>query len=120
MIDKKEKELFQEEIGFVPPGIMLAEAFGEDFQQTIASYHHKIWGEGVIPLKYRYMIALATAIFENNEQRAKLEMRKAIKEGASREELLEVIKQQIWMKGSPTILQVAPLIQIINKKFPIL
>ncbi len=118
MLDKKEKEQFQEEIGFVPPGVMLSENFGEEFQKTISSYHHQIWGEGVIPLKYRYMIAIATAIFEDNETRAKLELRKAIKEGATREELLEVIKQQIWMKGAPTILQVAPLIQIINKKLP--
>ena len=118
MLDKKEKELFQEEIGFVPPGVMVSENFGDEFQQTISNYHHQIWGEGVIPLKYRYMIALATAIFDDNEQRSKLEMRKAIQEGATKAEILEVIKQQIWMKGSPTILQVAPLIQILNKKFP--
>lgn len=118
MLDKKEKEYFQTKQGFVPPGVMVAENFGEEFQKTISSYHHQIWGEGVIPLKYRYMIAFATAIFDDNEQRAKLEMRKAIDCGATKAELLEVIKQQIWMKGAPTILQVAPLIQIINKKFP--
>lgn len=118
MLKNKDKELFQEEIGFVPPGVMVSENLGESFQDMIASYHHEIWGPGVIPLKYRYMIALATAIFDDNEQRAKLELRKAIQEGATREELLEVIKQQIWMKGSPTLLQVAPLVQIINKKLP--
>lgn len=117
MLNNNDKEIFKEEIGFIPPGVMVAENFGEDFQELIASYHHKIWGEGVIPLKYRYMIALATAIFDNNETRAKLELKKAINEGASKEELLEVIKQQIWMKGSPTIVQVAPLIEMINKKF---
>lgn len=117
MLNSKDKEVFQEEIGFVPPGVMVAQHFGEEFQQTIANYHHQIWQGGVIPLKYRYMIALATAIFENNEQRAKLELRKAIKEGATKEELLEVIQQQIWMKGAPTILQVAPLLQMIEKKF---
>lgn len=117
MLNNKDKEIFKEEIGFVPPGVMIAENFGEEFQDAIASYHHQIWGEGVIPLKYRYMIALATAIFDNNEKRAKLEMTKAVKEGATREELLEVIKQQIWMKGAPTIVQVAPLVEFINKKF---
>lgn len=116
MLDKNKKEYFKQAQGFIPPGVMVAENFGEEFQETITSYHHQIWGEGVIPKKYRYMIALATAIFDNNEQRAKLEMRKAIQEGATKEELLEVIKQQIWMKGAPTILQVAPLIQIINQK----
>ncbi|MCH4888577.1 carboxymuconolactone decarboxylase family protein [Acidaminobacter sp. JC074] len=118
MLDNKDKEYFQTKQGFVPPGIMVAENFGDEFQETIQSYHKQIWDEGVIPLKYRYMIAMATAIFDDNEQRAKLEMRKAIDSGASREELLEVIQQQIWMKGAPTILQVAPLIQIINKKLP--
>lgn len=118
MLDKKEKELFQEEIGFVPPGVMVAENFGKEFQETIANYHHLIWGQGVIPMKYKYLIAFATAVFEGNEQRAKLEMRKGIQEGATKAELLEVIQQQIWMRGAPTIVKVAPLIQIINKKFP--
>ncbi len=117
MLDKKDKALFKEEIGFVPPGVMIAENFGKEFQETIAGYHHQIWGEGVIPLKYRYLIAFATAIFDNNEKRAKLEMVKAIKEGATKEELIEVIKQQIWMKGAPTMVQVAPLIEAINKRF---
>ena len=116
MLNNKDKDIFKEEIGFVPPGVMIADNFGEEFQKSIAEYHHQIWGEGVIPLKYRYMIALATAIFDNNEKRARLEMTKAIKEGATREELLEVIKQQIWMKGAPTIVQVAPLIEMLNKK----
>lgn len=116
MLDNKEKEYFKTKQGFIPPGVMVAENFGQDFQDTITSYHHQIWGEGVIPLKYRYMIAMATAIFDNNEARAKLEMRKAIDTGATKEELLEVIKQQIWMKGAPTILQVAPLVKIINEK----
>ncbi len=44
-------------------------------------------------------------------------MVKAIKEGATKEELIEVIKQQIWMKGAPTMVQVAPLIEAINKRF---
>lgn len=118
MIDQKDKEYYEEKQGFVPPGVMVAQNFGKEFQETISAYHHQIWGEGVIPLKYRYMIALATAIFDDNEQRAKLEMRKAIQEGATKAELLEVIQQQIWMKGAPTILQVAALVQIINKKFP--
>ena len=117
MLDKKEREQFLKEIGFVPPGIMLAENFGDHSQEIIAEYHHQIWGEGVIPLKYRYLIAFATAIYVDDEKRAKLEMRKAIQEGATKDELLEVIKQQIWMKGSPTILQVAPLIKTINNKF---
>jgi 4-carboxymuconolactone decarboxylase len=112
---EKMKQGFKKEIGYIPPGVMVGEALGEEFQQLISEYHHKIWGEGVIPLKYRYFIALGTAIFDNNEERAKLEMKKAIKYGATREELLDVLNQQVWMKGAPTLVQIAPLIQYMNR-----
>ncbi len=118
MLNKKDQERFKDEIGFVPPGVVLADHFGPELQEIIASYHHQIWEGGVIPLKYRYLIALATAIFDDNEKRARLELTKAIKEGATKEEVLEVIKQQIWMKGAPTLVQVAPLLEMLSKKFP--
>lgn len=113
----KMKQEFKKEIGFVPPGVMVSEEFGNEFQKLISEYHHQIWGEGVIPLKYRYLIALATAIFDENETRAKLEINKALKFGATKEELLEVLKQQVWMKGAPTLVKIAPLIKYINDKF---
>ncbi|MBF8983214.1 carboxymuconolactone decarboxylase family protein [Lutibacter sp. B2] len=114
---KKLQEEFKEEIGFVPPGVMVSNAFGDDFQKIISEYHHEIWREGVIPLKYRYLIALATAVFDENESRAKLEMNKAIKYNATKEEILEVLKQQVWMKGAPTLLQIAPLVKYMGSKF---
>ncbi|WP_430885754.1 carboxymuconolactone decarboxylase family protein [Fusibacter sp. JL216-2] len=115
---KEHKDQFNKEIGWTPPGALMADKFGDDFGDLIARYHHDIWNEeGAIPLKYRYMIALATAIFDNNDTRAKLELRKAINHGASKEELLEVLKQQVWMKGSPTLVQIAPLLQMIDKSF---
>jgi 4-carboxymuconolactone decarboxylase len=117
MDKEKMKKEFKEEMGFVPPGVMVAEKLGEDFQNIIGQYHHQIWGEGVIPLKYRYLIALATAVFDDNEHRAKLEMNKAIKNGATKEEILEVLKQQVWMKGAPTLVQIAPLVKILETKF---
>ncbi|WP_425449337.1 carboxymuconolactone decarboxylase family protein [Dethiothermospora halolimnae] len=117
MDKEKMKESYKKELGFTPPGVMISQYFGDGFQEIISKYHHEIWGEGVIPLKYRYLIALATAIFDENEKRAKLEMNKAIRYGAQREEILEVIKQQIWMKGAPTLVQVSPLIKYMESKF---
>jgi len=117
MKNKDIQKEFKEEIGFVPPGVMVAQTFGEDFQKIISNYHHEIWRGGVIPLKYRYLIALATAVFDENETRAKLEMNKAIKYGATREEIIEVLKQQVWMKGAPTLVQIAPIIKYMESKF---
>jgi alkylhydroperoxidase/carboxymuconolactone decarboxylase family protein YurZ len=115
MTEQDKKEL-KEKIGYVPPGIILSDYFGETFQNRIMEYHKDIWGEGVIPLKYRYLIALATAIVDHNETRAKFELIKALKHGANREEVLEVFKQQIWMKGTPTVVQMAPLFKLLDEK----
>ena len=111
--DRKE---FKDKVGYVPPGIIFSEYFGEAFQERIMDYHREIWGEGVIPLKYRYLIALATAIVDQNETRAKFELIKALNHGATREEVLEVFKQQIWMKGTPTAVQMAPLFKLLDEK----
>lgn len=111
-------EEMKEEIGFIPPGVMVADKLGEDFQEIIGNYHHEVWEkESAIPIKYRYFMAIATAIFDDNERRAKLEIKKAIDAGATKDELFEVIKQQVWMKGAPTLVFVAPLVQFIERKF---
>lgn len=114
--DERKKHI-KEEIGFLPPGLMVADRFGEDFQNILNDYHEQIWGDSVIPHKYRYLIATATAIFDKNDKRAKLEITKAIRHGATKDELFEVIKQQIWMLGAPTLVQVAPLLKYIEEKF---
>ncbi|MBM7624741.1 carboxymuconolactone decarboxylase family protein [Sporohalobacter salinus] len=116
--DKKEmKEKFKEELGFIPPGIMSGEELGDDFQKIISDYHDIVWRDEVISLKYKYLIALSTAIFDDHEARAKLELKKAVKEGASKEEVIEVLRQVVWLKGTPTLVNIAPIISFMNKLF---
>jgi alkylhydroperoxidase/carboxymuconolactone decarboxylase family protein YurZ len=105
---------FKKQFGFVPPCGILAEDLGEDMQKMITEYHHIIWGEGVIPLKYRYLIALATAIYGDDDVRAKLELLKALNHGATRAEIIEVFRQQVWMKGTPMLLKLSPLITFMD------
>ncbi|MDF2568458.1 MAG: Carboxymuconolactone decarboxylase [Sporomusa sp.] len=105
---------FKKQFGFVPPCNMGAGDLGEDMQQIISEYHHIIWGEGVIPLKYRYLIALATAVYGDDDIRAKLELLKALNHGATREEVIEVFRQQVWMKGAHTIVKLSPLIKFMD------
>jgi len=96
---------------------MVADNFGEEFSRRLAEFHGDVWSEeGAIPLKYRYLISLATAVFTNDEKRARLEIVKAMNQGATREEILEVFKQQVWMKGAPVLVQIAPLIEMMEKK----
>jgi 4-carboxymuconolactone decarboxylase len=111
------KEKFKEELGFIPPGVMAGEELGEDLQEIISDYHDIVWRDEVIPLKYKYLIALSTAIFDDHEKRAKLELRKAVKEGATKAEVVEVLRQVVWLKGAPTLVRIAPIIRFMNQQF---
>jgi alkylhydroperoxidase/carboxymuconolactone decarboxylase family protein YurZ len=105
---------FKEQFGFVPPCGISADLLGKDMGELIADYHHLIWQEGVIPLKYRYLMALATAVYNDEDARAKLELLKAIRHGATHEEVIEVFRQQVWMRGTPLILRIQPLIKYLD------
>ncbi|SJZ30460.1 carboxymuconolactone decarboxylase family protein [Selenihalanaerobacter shriftii] len=112
---EKMKESFKEEIGFIPPGVMTGEVLGEDFQKIISDYHHIVWRDEVIPLKYKYLIAISSAVFGDHEARAKLELQKAIKYGATKEEIIEVLRQVVWLRGAPTLVKIAPILSFMDK-----
>lgn len=109
------RQIFKEQFGFFPPCSVGAADLGEDMEDLITQYHHLIWGEGVIPLKYRYLIALATAVYSEDDTRAKLELLKAIRHGATKEEVVEVLRQQVWMRGAPLIVKIIPLLKFLEK-----
>jgi alkylhydroperoxidase/carboxymuconolactone decarboxylase family protein YurZ len=111
---QKMSDEFKKQFGFVPPCSLLAEGLGPDMQEIISQYHHIIWGEGVIPLKYRYLMALATAVYGDDDTRAKLELLKALRHGATREEVIEVFRQQVWMKGAHILVKLSPLIKFMD------
>lgn len=109
---------FKNEMGFTPPGIMVAEKLGLDMQHLLSDYHHLIWRDEVIPLKYKYLIALASAIFDDHKTRIMLELKKAVANGASRAEIIEVLRQIVWLKGAPALVNLAPIIKYLDRYFP--
>lgn len=112
---QKLRQTFKDQFGFYPPCSVGAAGLGEDIEALLTQYHHIIWKDGVIPLKYRYLIALATAVYDEDETRAKLELLKALRHGATREEILEVLRQQVWMRGAPLVVKIAPLLSFMDK-----
>lgn len=109
------RQIFKEQFGFFPPCNVGANELGEDMGDLISQYHHLIWGEGVIPIKYRYLMALATAVYSEDDTRAKLELLKAVRNGATKEEIVEVLRQQVWMRGAPLIVKIVPLLKFLDK-----
>jgi 4-carboxymuconolactone decarboxylase len=109
------RQIFKDQFGFFPPCNVGANELGEDMGDLISQYHHLIWGEGVIPIKYRYLMALATAVYSEDDTRAKLELLKAVRNGATKEEIVEVFRQQVWMRGAPLIVKIVPLLKFLDK-----
>jgi len=111
-----EKEVF-EELGFVPPAFKIAEKMGEDFQEVIANYYKIVYTGGVIPLKYKYLMAIATGIMDEHKAKVMIDTKKALKYGATREEILEVLKMTVWWKGAPALVKIVPdVLNYLDKK----
>jgi len=100
------------------PGVSLAERLAPEFGRLIADYHGRIWGrEGAIPLKYKYLMALATAVTGRERERALLETNKALAHGATTEEIRETLELAVWLGGSPLLLEiVGPVLRFVEKR----
>ncbi len=100
------------------PGVVMAGKLGDGFDDLVADYHARIWGDGgTIPHKYKYLMALATAVTGREKQRALLEANKALAHGATPDEIRETMELAVWLGGSPLILQVAaPVMRFVEKR----
>jgi 4-carboxymuconolactone decarboxylase len=100
------------------PGVSLADRLGPEFGRLIADYHGRIWGrEGAIPFKYKYLMALATAVTGRERERALLETNKALAHGATAEEIRETLELAVWLGGSPLLLEiVGPVLRFLEAR----
>jgi len=100
------------------PGVSLADRLGPEFGRLIADYHGRIWGrEGAIPLKYKYLMALATAVTGREKERALLEANKALAHGATADEIRETLEMCVWLGGSPLLVEmVGPVMRFVKKR----
>ena len=107
MNDEQMKEVV-DELGFVPPAFKIAEELGEDFRDVIQDYYQIIYTDDVIPLKYKYLMAIATGLMAEHKPKVMVDTKKALKYGATREEILEVIRMTVWWCGAPTMVKIVP------------
>ncbi|UMZ72759.1 hypothetical protein [Natranaerofaba carboxydovora] len=63
----------QEKLGFTPPAFKIAEELGEDFKNVIGDYYRVVYTEDVIPLKYKYLMAIATGIIAEHKSKLTLQ-----------------------------------------------
>lgn len=99
------------------PGLAMAENLAPEFRDLLATYHHRIWGGRTIPLKYKYLMALATAVTGREKERALLEANKALAHGATADEIRETLEMCVWLGGSPLLVEmVGPVMRFVKKR----
>ena len=99
------------------PGVATAGHLAPEFQQLIGAYHHRIWSGGNIPLKYKYLMALTTAVTGRERERALLETNKSLAYGASAAEIRETLELAVWLGGSPLLVEVVgPVLRFLEKR----
>lgn len=98
----------KKELGLIPPAFMIAEKLGDDFKDLIGDYYELIYTDDVIPYKYKYLMAIATAIMAGHKPKAIIDTKKALKYGATPEEVKEVLRMTIWWTGAPTMVKIVP------------
>ncbi len=101
-------EKVKEELGLIPPAFKIAEKLGDDFKDLIGDYYELIYTDDVIPYKYKYLMAIATAIMAEHKAKAMIDTKKALKYGATPEEVKEVLRMTIWWTGAPTMVKIVP------------
>jgi len=99
------------------PGLAMAARLDAGFRDLLAAYHRRIWGGGTIPLKYKYLMALATAVTGREKERALLEANKALRCGATADEIRETLEMCVWLGGSPLLVEmVGPVMRFVAKR----
>ncbi len=115
-VKEVEKEVY-EELGFIPPAFKIAEKLGEDFHEVIANYYKIMYAGDVIPLKYKYLMAIATGVMDEHKEKVMIDTKKALKYGASKEEVIEVLRMTVWWKGAPALVKIVPdVLKYLDKK----
>jgi len=107
----------KENLGFTPPAFKMAQKLGDDFMDVIGSYYQIIYTDNVIPLKYKYLMAIATGIMAEHKPKVMVDTKKALQFGATHEEIIEVLRMCVWWNGAPQLMKIIPdVLSYLDKK----
>jgi len=106
-------EQIEEQLGFVPPALNIAEKLGEDYADVIADYFNVVYRDEVISPKYKALLGIATGIMAEHKSKVLMDVKKAYESGANKEEIIEVLRMMVWWCGAPTLVNILP--QVLNE-----
>lgn len=96
-------EKMSEKLGFTP---QILETLGEldpEFLHKYKRCDHKLLSDGALPAKVKIMIALAVVASKQCERCTVVQMQSALKNGATKEEIMEVMDVLFITSGAPAV-----------------
>lgn len=80
-----------------------AKSISGELSQITGSFWRHVWNnpKNTIPKKYKYLMAFAAAMSATRMEQATRELVKAFGEGATVEEITEVMEMMVWNMGVP-------------------
>jgi AhpD family alkylhydroperoxidase len=96
-------ENMSEKLGFTP---QILETLGEldpEFLHKYKRCDHKLLSDGALPAKVKILIALAVVASKQCERCAVVQMQSALKNGATKEEIMEVMDVLFITSGAPAV-----------------
>lgn len=96
-------EKMSEKLGFTP---QILETLGEldpEFLQKYKRCDHKLLSDGALPAKVKILIALAVVASKQCERCTVVQMQSALKNGATKEEIMEVMDVIFITSGAPAV-----------------
>lgn len=96
-------ENMSEKLGFTP---QILETLGEldpEFLHKYKRCDHKLLSDGALPAKVKILIALAVVASKQCERCTVVQMQSALKNGATKEEIMEVMDVIFITSGAPAV-----------------
>lgn len=91
-----------------------------DLGKVAGAFWKHVWNNpnNTIPKHYKYLMAFCAAMASNRDHQAARELTKAFGEGASLQEITEVIEMMVWNMGIPFFScdsEVSQTLKVFNK-----
>jgi len=96
-------EKMSEKLGFTPQILETLEDLDPEFLHKYKRCDHKLLSDGALPAKVKIMIALAVVASKQCERCTVVQMQSALKNGATKEEIMEVMDVIFITSGAPAV-----------------
>ena len=92
-----------EKLGFTPRILETLNELDSEFVKKYKHCHNKILTDGAIPAKYKILMALAVVASKQCEACTVSQMKSALKNGATKEEIMETLEVISITSGAPAV-----------------